>query len=131
MTTETISVSYQPALLEALNSGTLSAVDFVEQSFTSQPAQFARFTELLLTNHTDDGGSPQILGFKIINVEYNAETLRGKVIFSYRVGYTYACSGLYPENDRRETCSFTIHDGAGTINIDFLRIDSTSIIDEF
>ena len=57
-----------------------------------------------------DDGSPIVDDFKLNADElvYNPETHKGKLVFIYRVNYTFGCSDLSPVETATERCDFEV-----------------------
>jgi hypothetical protein len=78
-------------------------------------ASHAIISERLASYFYDDGGSPEVRGFEIVNAKFNNDNLRGTFQCNFTVYYFFTCSDV--KNDKKEniTWQFKINPADGVI----------------
>jgi len=81
---------------------------FLDAVFRNDEVLFDDIRSALLAFHQEDGGSPTVPDFEIIDCWYDGATKTGKVRFEYQVFFTYGCADLCPVQKSAETSKFSI-----------------------
>jgi hypothetical protein len=81
---------------------------FLDETFRADKVLFDDVRSALLEFHKDDGGSPEVPDFEIVDCWYDDATRTGKVRFEYQVFFTFGCADIYPILKSAETSKFNI-----------------------
>ena len=88
------------------------SVDFFNNLFFAEPENNKEAIEQIRTGllafHQQDGGSPEIRTFKIIDSSFEHAANSGKIKFEYEVFFTFGCADIYRSDICTETCTIKI-----------------------
>jgi len=100
--------------LEKLVNGTLPIADFLS-IFFGDDQNNANMRQGLASYFYDNGGSPEVREFDIVDAKFNADNLTGSFKCAFTVYYFFTCSDI--KNDKREniTWKFKIDETGLTI----------------
>jgi len=90
---EKLEISLNTSQLENLQAGHINPDAFINELFRDQQAH-QKMCLALQEYHRNDGGSPEIDTFEVVNASYDAEKLSGKFRCVFQVNYHYTCSDV-------------------------------------
>lgn len=98
---EKLELPINPSQLQVLKLGSISIDDFINEIFKDQQ-HHTQMCLALREYHRNDGGSPEIDVFTIVNAVFNANESTGRFRTVFKIRYHYTCS------DVRNTANDTI-----------------------
>lgn len=98
---EKLELPINPSQLERLQARSISVDDFINKLFKDEQ-QHAMMCSALQEYHRNDGGSPEVDAFTIVDAVLNVNQLTGRLRTVFKVKYHYTCS------DVRNTANDTI-----------------------
>jgi hypothetical protein len=90
---EKLEIRVERLQIEGLQSGSIPVNDFLNQLFADQHTH-AAMCLALKEYHRNDGGSPEVDGFEVVNIIYDARALNGSFRCKFKVNYHYTCSDV-------------------------------------
>lgn len=90
---EKLELPINPSQLKQLQAGSISIDDFLNQLFKDQQ-HHTQMCAALQEYHRNDGGSPEVDAFEVVNAAFSSETLSGRFRCKFRVNYHYTCSDV-------------------------------------
>jgi hypothetical protein len=90
---EKLDIVLSKAHLEQLLNGKLTIDNFLKHQF-SNAVNHAAMCSALQEYHRNDGGSPEVHVFDVMNGSFNPQTLTGSFRCNFRVIYHYTCSDV-------------------------------------
>lgn len=100
--------------MEKLTDGTLPIADFLSE-FWDDDQNNANMQQGLASYFYDNGGSPEVREFDIVDAQFNTNDLTGSFKCMFTVYYFFTCSDI--KNDKREniTWKFKIDETGPTV----------------
>jgi len=89
--------------LEKLTDGTLPIADFLSE-FWGDDQNNANMQQGLASYFYDNGGSPEVREFDIVDAQFNTNDLTGSFKCMFTVYYFFTCSDI--KNDKRENITW-------------------------
>jgi hypothetical protein len=90
---EILELQIDPSQLNHLQARNISVEDFLYELFKDEQ-QHAMMCSALQEYHRNDGGSPEVDAFKIVNASLNVLELIGRFRTVFKVKYHYTCSDV-------------------------------------
>lgn len=90
---EKLEIRIEPRQIEGLQNGSIPVNDFLNQLFADQHTH-AAMCLALKEYHRNDGGSPEVDSFEVVNIVYDAGVLNGRFRCKFKVNYHYTCSDV-------------------------------------
>jgi len=97
---EKLELPINPSQLNHLQARKISVDDFINELFKDEQ-HYAMMCSALQEYHRNDGGSPEVAAFEVVNAFYDSNTLSGTFRCKFRVNYHYTCSDV--RNDATDT----------------------------
>ena len=82
-------------------------------------------------NHADEGGSPEIAGLEVTNVNYDAEKQKGQIKIKYNVERHYTCSDVKSRQKDTETLPFELNLTEGILELTIPEEEDLNTAGEF
>jgi len=90
---EKLEIPLHSLQFKGLQSGNISIDDFLNNLFNDEQ-QHKKICLALQEYHRNDGGSPEVDAFEVVNISYSAAALSGRFRCKFRVSYHYTCSDV-------------------------------------
>lgn len=118
-------------LIQRLHKGDLTADDLIKGVLDGDIANVTKLNTALLAFHADESAY-EVKAIELMpDVEYNHETLTGKVTFKYLVNFHFGCADIDRDESARETAAFEIDAEKQLLTIHIHDKISRDTIDEF
>jgi hypothetical protein len=98
---EKLQLSFEKAHMGRLLDGEITVENFLKDIYENA-ANHAAMCNALREYHRNDGGSPEVDAFEIVNISFDANQLTGRFRTAFKVNYHFTCS------DVRNTAKDTI-----------------------
>jgi hypothetical protein len=110
---EKLQLTFLKAQLGRLLDGEVSVDDFLTDIF-ADAANHAAMCNALREYHRNDGGSPEVDAFEIVNTKFDASQLTGRFRTTFKVNYHFTCSDV--RNTAKDTIDWDLQiDSANAI----------------
>lgn len=111
---EKIELTLNSLKFENLQAGTVGVDEFINDMF-SNPQHHASMCLALKEYHRNDGGSPEVDAFEVVNTAYHAASLSGRFRCKFHINYHYTCSDVRNRLADTIDWTFRIDQDQGTV----------------
>jgi hypothetical protein len=91
---EKLDIIFPKDNFEGLINGKTTIEDFLIDEFT-KASNHAVMCNALKEYHRNDGGSPEVHDFEIVNTKFDTNKLTGRFRTSFKINYHYTCSDVH------------------------------------
>lgn len=110
-------LSFSADILGKLSGGEISVEQFLNQVFADKQ-NHTNLCQSLAAYFYDEGGSPEVREFDIVQASFNADNLNGAFKCEFKVYYFFTCSDI--KNDKHENITWKFKIDVPHLNIAFV-----------
>jgi len=104
-------------IMERLSDQEIFVEQFLNKVFDDKQI-YVNFCKSLASYFYDEGGSPEVLEFDIVNATFNADSLTGAFKCNFVVHYFFGCSDI--KNDKHENITWKFKIDSTNLKIAFV-----------